>query len=78
MIRKIINAWIISKDFELKMKMTGQWIDGERRHKVKLTEAQLGILEYCAMWGLDSLHDIRDILKPKPEAKCTLSKSQKR
>ena len=62
MIHRLLNAWLITKDFELKMKMVGNWIEGERRHKVKITEAQLGILEYCATWGIDSLHDISDLI----------------
>ena len=62
MICNFLNALKISRDFELKMKMVGKWIDSERRHKVKITEEQLGILEYCATWGIDDISDLSDAL----------------
>ena len=62
MICNFLNTLQISRDFELKMKMVGNWIDGEVRHKVKITEEQLGILEYCATWGIDDIFDLSDAL----------------
>ena len=53
MIKNIINSWLEVRAFDLKLKMMGIIFDKKKSHKVRITEKQMEILEYCAAIGAD-------------------------
>ena len=52
MLKEVLNAVIIEKKFQLEMKNLQKSLPKTKLYKVKITEEQIAILRYCAIWGI--------------------------
>lgn len=70
MLKNLIQSiLLIARDFEIKMRMLDRTFKGQDTLKVRVTEAQLGILEYCAFLGVKNYCDLKkytQIDMPRP------------
>lgn len=52
-------------DFYKTMEILSKAFRGEKKMKVKITEKQIGILEYCAFLGINNYQQLSQITKIK-------------
>ena len=70
MIKNIFKSILMARDFNTKLKMMGTIIPKVKRYWVKLTEVQIGILEYCAFLDIKNFHELENLTKiEKPSIK---------
>ena len=58
----LIESYLIARDFERNMKRLNKLFKKQKTYKVRITEKQLGILEYCAFNGIDTIHDLAKLM----------------
>lgn len=56
-------------DFYKTMEILSKTFRDEKKMKVKITEKQIGILEYCAFLGIEDFHQLSEITKIKHPCK---------
>ena len=59
MIKRLIENYQMAQSFNIKMNMVNDKRKDDRQYAIYITEKEIGILEYCASIGIETLHDIK-------------------